>query len=202
MIFMTFYGHARYNHETVPHVHESPALMTVPLMILAVLSTIGGLIGIPHVFNKIEEYLHPMFAHGSAAVEEHGSLGVEIGLMILSVGVAGLGIYIAAQIYLKRPQIADNLSTSLKPIYQLLRKKYYVDEIYEALFVKPIHWLSESFLWKIVDVKLIDGLVNGTAKFFGSLSSVLRFTNTGVVQTYAFSIIVGILAILGYLLAR
>jgi len=202
MIFMTFYGHARYNHETVPHVHESSALMTVPLIILAVLSTIGGLIGIPHVFNKIEEYLHPMFAHGSAAVEEHGSLGVEMGLMMLSVGVAGLGIYIAGQIYLKKPQIADNLSTSLKPVYQLLRKKYYVDEIYEALFVKPIHWLSENVLWKIVDVKLIDGLVNGSAKFFGSLSSVLRFTNTGVVQTYALSIIVGILAILGYLLAR
>ncbi len=202
MIFMTFYGHARYNHETVPHVHESPALMTVPLMILAVLSTIGGLIGIPHVFNKIEEYLHPMFAHGSAAVEEHGSLGVEIGLMILSVGVAGLGIYIAGQIYLKKPQIADNLSVSLKPVYQLLRKKYYVDEIYEALFVKPIHWLSENFLWKIFDVKIIDGLVNGSAKFFGSLSGILRLTNTGVVQTYALSIIVGILAILGYLLAN
>jgi len=202
MIFMTFYGHARYNHEAVPHVHESPTLMTAPLMILAVLSTIGGLIGIPRVFNKIEEYLHPMFTHGGAAVEEHGSLGVEIGLMILSVGVAGLGIYIAGQIYLKRPQIADNLSASLKPVYQLLRKKYYVDEIYEALFVKPIHWLSESFLWKIFDVKIIDGLVNGSAKFFGSLSSVLRFTNTGVVQTYALSIIVGILAILGYLLAH
>jgi NADH-quinone oxidoreductase subunit L len=202
MIFMTFYGHARYNHEAVPHVHESPALMTVPLMILAVLSTIGGLIGIPHVFNKIEEYLHPMFAHGSAAVEEHGSLGAEITLMILSVGIAGLGIYIAGQIYLKKPQIADNLAASLKPVYQLLRKKYYVDEIYEALFVRPIHWLSENFFWKIFDVKMIDGLVNGSAKFFGSLSGVLRFTNTGVVQTYALSIIVGILAILGYLLAR
>jgi NADH-quinone oxidoreductase subunit L len=202
MIFMAFYGPARYNHETVPHVHESPLLMSAPLIILAGLSTIGGLIGVPLVFNKIEEYLHPVFAHTGAVGEEHGEPGVELGLMILSVLVAGLGIYLAALIYLKKPQMADQLAASWRPLYQLLRKKYYVDEIYETLFVKPIHWLSESFLWKIFDVEIIDGLVNGSAKFFGGLSSALRYTNSGVVQTYALSIIAGILAILGYLLAR
>ena len=202
MIFLTFYGHARYAYETVPHVHESPPVMTVPLIILAVLSTLGGLIGVPHAFNKIEEYLHPVFAFAGAAAETHGELSVELGLMALSVIVAALGIYVASQMYLRKPQTAEALARSLRPLYQLLRKKYYVDEIYDALFVTPLHWLSENFFWKIFDVRMIDGLVNGAAKFFGGLSSGLRRLHTGVVQTYALSIMVGILAILGYLLTR
>ena len=203
MIFMTFYGHARYSHEAIPHVHESPPLMTVPLMILAVLSTIGGFVGIPHLFNAIESYLHPVFATGAAAaVEAHGAVGAELGLMVLSVVIAGLGIYLAAQIYLKNPQIADRLAASFRPLYQLLRRKYYVDELYDMLFVKPLHWLSDSFLWKIFDVKIIDGAVNGSARFFGGLSETLRFMQTGVVQTYALGILVGILAILGFFFMR
>ncbi len=202
MIFMAFFGHARYSHEDVHHVHESPPLMTVPLMILAGLSTVGGLVGIPHLFNIIEEYLHPVFAHGSAAPEPQGELGLELGLMLLSILVAVAGIYGASQIYLSKPQAADAWAVKLRPLYQLLRRKYYVDEIYETLFVKPIHWLSENFLWKIFDVRIIDGFVNGTATVFSGLSRSLRYLHTGVVQNYALSIMLGLLAILGYLLAR
>jgi NADH-quinone oxidoreductase subunit L len=84
----------------------------------------------------------------------------------------------------------------------LLKHKYYVDEIYDALFVRPLMWLSENFFWKIFDVKIIDGLVNGSAKFLGGIASVLRRWQTGIVQNYAVTVVLGLIIILGYLLAR
>ena len=206
MIFSVFYGTPRMDAAVMHPLHESPKVMTVPLMILAVLSIIGGYVGIPHL-NQFEHWLDPVFTRfvptGAALPSEaHGSFGLELGLMALSVIVALVGIYIAYQIYLVKTGAADRMATSFSGIYNLLKHKWYVDEIYEALFVRPLLWLSENFFWKIFDVKIIDGAVNGVAKFFGGFASVLRRWQTGIVQNYAVTVVLGVIILLGYLLAR
>jgi NADH-quinone oxidoreductase subunit L len=202
MIYLAFYGTPRMDAAVMHHLHESPRVMTVPLMILAALSIAGGYIGIPHL-NQFEAFLEPVFAHGhSTAAAHQEGLGLELGLMALSVAVALAGIYLAYQFYLAKAGAADRLATRLRGLYNLLVHKYYVDEIYEALFVRPLNWLSEKFFWKIFDVKLIDGTVNGTATLFGGIASVLRRWQTGIVQNYAVTFVLGLIIILGYLLVR
>ena len=205
MIYLTFYGTSRVAPEAMNHVHESPKIMTVPLIVLAVLSVIGGYVGVPHVFNKIGEYLDPVFTRyspPSGHVEMHAGLGLELGLMALSVLVAVAGILLARSIYLKHPGKADELAQRFRGFYKLLSAKYYVDEIYNALFVRPLHRLSESFLWKVFDVKIIDGLVNGLPQTFLAAANILRRWQTGVVQNYAASLLIGAIVVLGYLLMR
>ncbi|MDZ7292248.1 MAG: NADH-quinone oxidoreductase subunit L [candidate division KSB1 bacterium] len=206
MVYLAFYGAPRMNAAVMHHLHESPRVMTVPLMILAVLSIIGGYIGVPH-FSQIEHFLDPVFerfvpAGHLAAEASQESFGLELSLMALSVAVALAGIYFAYQMYVVKVGAADKLATRLPGLYKLLVRKYYVDEIYEALFVRPLNWLSENFFWKIFDVKLIDGTVNGAATVFGGIASVLRRWQTGIVQNYAVTLVVGLIIILGYLLVR
>ncbi|MCG3118108.1 MAG: NADH-quinone oxidoreductase subunit L [bacterium] len=207
MIFMTFYGAPRMDAAVMHHLHESPKVMTLPLMILAGLSIVGGWIGIPHL-NQFEHWLEPAMARfipeGAAlhAEAHEGSFGLEVGLMAVSVLVALAGIYFAYQMYLAKAGAADRVAARLSGIYNLLKRKYYVDEIYDALFVRPLLWLSENFFWKIFDVKIIDGTVNGSAKFFGGVASVLRRWQTGIVQNYAVTLVLGLIVILGYLLMR
>ncbi|MDZ7342981.1 MAG: proton-conducting transporter membrane subunit, partial [candidate division KSB1 bacterium] len=209
MIYLAFYGAPRMTADVMHHLHESPRVMTAPLWALAALSIFGGLIGVPH-FNPIKTFLQPVFerfmptgfsGHLSAEIPQ-GSLGLELGLMALSVAVALAGIYLASQIYLAKPESADHLAARLRWLYQVLVRKYYVDEIYEAIVVRPYYWFSEKFLWKIFDVKIIDGTVNGVAKFFGGVASLLRRSQTGIVQNYAVTLVVGLIIILGYLLAK
>ena len=206
MIFSVFYGAPRMDAAVMHHLHESPKVMTVPLMILAVLSIIGGYVGIPHL-NQFEHWLEPAFtrfipAGAALPSEAHGSFGLELGLMALSVIVALVGIYIAYRIYLVKAGAADRLAASFSGLYNLLKHKWYVDEIYDALFVRPLMWLSENFFWKIFDVKIIDGAVNGSAKLFGVVASALRRWQTGIVQNYAVTVVLGLIIILGYLLIR
>ncbi len=202
MVYLAFYGAPRMDAAVMHHLHESPRVMTVPLMVLAALSIIGGYIGIPHL-NQFEAFLEPVFKHGHSMAEAHQEgLGLELGLMTLSVAVALAGIYFAYQFYLAKAGAADRLATRLRGLYNLLVHKYYVDEIYEALFVRPLNWLSEKFFWKIFDVKLIDGAVNGAATLFGGIASVLRRWQTGIVQNYAVTLVLGLIIILGYFLVR
>jgi NADH-quinone oxidoreductase subunit L len=207
MIFMAFYGPPRMDAAVMHHLHESPRVMIVPLMVLAMLSIIGGWIGIPHI-NQFEHWLEPALARfipASAslpAAAHEGSLGLEVGLMAVSVVVALIGIYIAYHLYLAKAGTADRVAARLSGIYNLLKRKYYVDEIYDALFVRPLFWLSDKFFWKIFDVKIIDGIVNGSAKVFGGMASVLRRWQTGIVQNYAVTLVLGLIVILGYLLTR
>jgi len=206
LVSLTFYGKERFDHNHV-HPHESPAVMTVPLIILAVLSVIGGYIGLPKVFagehgNLFEGWLEPIYAPAMnklAMYGEHTHLE-EILLMTVSIAAVLSAIYFALYIYRKNPQIAENVSGKFKGLYNLLLNKYFVDEIYEAAVVQPIQNGSEKFLWKIFDVKFIDGIVNGTASLVEKGSGVIRKIQTGVAQSYAVVMMIGIAIVLLWLI--
>jgi NADH-quinone oxidoreductase subunit L len=183
--------------------------MTVPLIILAVLSALGGLLGVPHVLghalhipNLLEHWLEPVFRDGMALLPKHEGdhTSIELTLMAVSSVVAVMGILFARSIYGKGMEKADAIAGKLKAGYHLLLNKYYVDEMYHMLVAGPILAASRDFLWKIVDVLAIDGLVNGSARSMGALSGVLRRIQSGVAQNYALIMMVGIVVLIGMVL--
>ncbi len=201
LVTLTFEGEKRFNHHV--HPHEAPKSMTVPLIILAFLSIIGGFVGFPHT-SAIEEWLEPVFSPAKYKLlsgEQTGDL-IEIILMIISVAIAVLGILTARWMYLKRSDIASSLIKRYPRIYKILLNKYYVDEIYDAAVVEPIVKMSDEVLWKSIDVVIIDGIVNGSAKIIGVISQVVRKIQTGVAQSYAVVFIGGVLFVLAWLLFR
>lgn len=149
LLFLTFFGKYRVHH----HVHESPKSMTIPLILLAALSLIGGLIGTPWA-NMFESYLEPVF-HGHA---EHPSQGLILGLMGLAVTVSAVGIFLAYNFYIKKPETPALLSAKIKGLYNLVSNKYYVDEAYEAAVIKPVLKLNNSLA--NFDYDVVDGAVN------------------------------------------
>jgi NADH-quinone oxidoreductase subunit L len=176
-------------------------------MILAVFSVIGGYIGLPKVFagkhgNLFEGWLEPIYAPALAKLESFGSHShlEEILLMTVSVAAALSAIYFSLHVYRKNPQIAENISNKFKGFYNLLLNKYFVDEAYEAAVVQPIQKGSEKFLWKIFDVKFIDGMVNGIATLVEKGSGVIRKIQTGVAQSYALIMMAGIALVLLWLI--
>lgn len=198
LVSLTFYGHERFDHHHV-HPHESPSVMTVPLMILAFLSVVGGYIGLPKVFagehgNLFENWLEPIYAPAQEKLAMYSTSThlEEILLMSISVALALYGIYFALHVYRKNSKIAENFANRFKGLYKLLLNKYFVDEVYEAAVVQPIQKGSEKVLWKFTDVKLIDGTVNGAATIVDKISGVIRKVQTGVVQSYALIMVAGI----------
>ena len=166
-VYMTFHGAFRGGEEAEHHLHESPRSMTVPLIILGVLSIVGGFIGFPgQLFHKtgwnlIEDFLHPVIlplgeAHGVAAATEHAVHGVSFGtewlLVGISVAVAVVGWLIARRFYVGEGAFAfpRKLADRLPLIHKLLFNKYWIDEIYSALIIRPVHRLA-IFLWRIID---------------------------------------------------
>jgi len=204
-VFMTFHGKSRVDHEVAHHLHESPGMMTVPLILLAILSTIGGFIGFPigEGWNQFNEFLSPVFASSTAlaaaktAEAGHHAVGFEVAMMIVSMVIAGLGILLAYRMYIKKPSLPDRLAESYKVPYELIANKYWVDEIYHFFFVGPLIRFS-VFLWKIFDDILVDGTVNGVGAVVRGGSEVFKRLQTGYVQNYALSILVGIVFMIGY----
>lgn len=120
--------------------------------------------------------------------------------MVVSVVGAAASIYFARYVYLKNQKVAENTASKFKGIYKILFNKYYVDEAYNKAIIQPIFKTSESLLWKITDVKLIDGLVNSTASAIEKTSGVIRKIQTGVAQTYAVVMMLGIVAALFWII--
>jgi NADH-quinone oxidoreductase subunit L len=174
LYFMTFHGSFRGTAEQAAHLHESPASMTVPLRVLALGSIVAGFAGVPAVLgggNWIEHFLHPVFeaAHHTletlhtAPVPGHG---VELGLMALSIGVASLGILTATQLYLWKPQLAEGLAATFAGAHRVLLNKYYVDELYGAVFVRGLALGGGRSLFG-VDRYAIDGGDGEVRRGFG-----------------------------------
>jgi NADH-quinone oxidoreductase subunit L len=249
LLFLTFHGQSRVDHEVEHHIHESPNSMLVPLMILAVLSVIGGWIGIGgrfehflapvvHVQRHTEGFHHVpvlgqegVFRSEDARKELEQDLGAttpaapseEIILMGASVTIAFAGIGLAWFLYLKRTDLPDKIAKSLGGFYRLVYNKYYVDEVYDALFVNRAKdlglalgsfdrnvidgagvngagWLTR-FISKVSmwwDTWIVDGSVRLGSFFVYCLGFVSKFLETGYVQNYMLLIVVGLIGFLAY----
>jgi NADH-quinone oxidoreductase subunit L len=199
LIYLTFFGKSRMDHDVEHHVHESPKVMTVPLMILAFFSITIGWTGIPgaiiHHVNLFGDFLAPVFPaahHGGAE-----SRGLEIGLMIFSVVVALIGIRIAYYLYVKNTNVPDKIAGKFSGVYNLLLNKYRVDEVYNAIFVDGLVHKLAKFLHTVGDVKIIDGFINWSAAAIGRTSERGRKLQTGFVQEYAFTMGLGFVVLMG-----
>ena len=232
LVFLTFWGErshqpalagshghdaGSHRHDSGSHLHDAPPAMAVALIVLAIGSVGAGWIGWPHALggnNAFHAWLQPAFAAparagaeaaeaaGAAEGAEAAAVGTEATLMIVSTAIAALGIFIAWRIWVKRRIIADRFAQTYPGLYRLLLNKYFVDELYDAAFVQPIKVASTEGLWRNFDVKLVDGAVNGVAAIVSASASTLRRLQTGSVRTYAGSLFVGVVVILGYYLWR
>ena len=173
-----------------------PGLMAVPLIILAVLSAVGGFVGFPIIegAHRFKDFLAPSIA--VLHPEGHHPMSFEIFMMAFSMAVAGVGIFIAYKCYIKNPELPDRVVAKFPVVYEYIYHKYYVDEFYDAAVVEPIKEGSD-FLWHGVDEKVVDGAVNGSASTVVWLSAHLRKLETGFVQSYALAILVGVVLIVG-----
>ncbi len=203
LVFVTFFGESRVDPEVEAHIHESPRVMTIPLITLAVLSVIGGFVGIPEILggeNHFEHFLAPVFLSAEEHLHAaHLPHALEYGLMFISVLAALAGIGLAYAMYIKGSPDPDRLTRRFSGVYRLLYNKFYVDEIYDALVVQPLLSFSR-FLWRVVDNGFIDGLVNLAGRLGLLISQLLRRVQTGYVQNYAAIFVVGVLVILAYYL--
>jgi NADH-quinone oxidoreductase subunit L len=202
---LTFEGEKRWEHDK--HPHEAPKTMSVVLIVLAILSAIGGFLGVPPSLggnNLVEHWLDPVFerANEKMALPGHGVETTEYVLMVLSVCVAAGGILLARSWYLKRKEMPDRAREKAPGLYNLLLNKYYVDEAYEAAVVQPIVKGSDRLLWKGVDVGIIDWTVNAVARGADALSRAVRFAQTGIAETYVFVFLLGVFVIIGLLIAK
>ena len=209
LVSLTFFGDFRGSSEAAAHVHEAPPTMTLPLVVLAFLSAVGGFLGLPEVFgesaNRIAAFLAPIFppvflpgrqlaAHPLPPTKEWLLMGI-------SVVVAAAGVLLAWDWYAKKAgRPAERLAASLPGMYALVAGKFRIDELYEVLFVRPFHWVARV-LWKVVDVLVIDGVLNAGAFLVELLGDALRFLQTGNVRNYALTFLLGIVALLLFVLA-
>ena len=177
--------------------------MALALVVLALGSVIAGYAGLPDVLgggNWFGKYLEPSF--GAVPVHEVVEHGLEGTLMVVSSLVALAGIGVAVYFFLRNTAAADAMAERFSGLHRLLLNKYYVDEVYDAAVVQPIKIVSRDALWKVVDVRVIDGAVNGVGETVGGLGELLRRVQSGSVRTYAASLFFGVVLILGYYLWR
>jgi len=229
LFFLTFAGNSRVPHEVEHHIHESPSSMTVPLICLAVGAVGAGYVGWPKVLggpNWFGQFLDPVFENPSTRVAAEHTWNLEFGLMFLSVAVAFVGFFVAHRWYVKRPEIPARVAVAAGAGYNLLLKKYYVDEIYDALFVNRVKDLGSALaafdlgvvdggvngvgwatrlsgeLTRFWDTWVIDGLLNLLAFCVKVLSYPARVLQTGLVQSYAWFITAGVLIFMVYYLVH
>ncbi len=205
MIFLVFYGESRVPKEIETQIHESPSVMTIPLGILAFLAIAGGWLGVPHLFNQFEHFLGPVFnQYGTIGFFEqtHELVGPETTFMAISSLIAILGIGFAYLLYVAKPDLPAHVVARTQGFYNFFVHKWYVDELYQALLVHPLNRFSDRVLWRWCDVKFIDGFVNSVATATGKLGGRVRKMETGFVQNYALSIVVGVVVLAGYFLLK
>ncbi len=179
-MFLCFFGTYRGHH----HPHESPASMTGPLAVLALLSLGGG-------YFPVSKFLEPVFETAHAAEAHHDET-----LVYISVAAGLIGIALAWFMYLAQPAFSEAMAKTFRPIHTLLYNKYYVDELYDATIVSPIADTSRTVFWKGVDAGLIDGTVNGIGRQSRNLGGFLRIMQSGGIRSYASWVLIGAVGLL------
>jgi NADH-quinone oxidoreductase subunit L len=188
LLWLTFFGAPRMSAEVDHHVHESPPSMTGVLLVLAVLSAIGGFVSIPH-------YLAATLPVPEVVPElEH----LETPLMFVSVTLALAGLIGAAFVFGGNAERAERLRRRFSRIHRVLSGKYFVDEAYDRLIARPLFWISDRGFLRLVDQKLLDGSLNGLAAFGQRTAGVLGRVQNGSLQLYALLVVVGIVASLAW----
>jgi NADH-quinone oxidoreductase subunit L len=201
LMLYTFHGPSRVGEKEQAHLHEAPWIMTGPLVVLGVLSATGGLFNVPKLFHGnawLHHWLEPVTQAGAALLPEvHLSPGTEWALVAVAVAVAVTGIVGAWRLLKPEALVAARLAPAERGLARVLRNKWYVDEIYDALIVRPLVWVSREVLWKRVDQRVIDGaVVNGAARGARAVGWTNRWLQTGQVGVYVVLFVVGVLLIL------
>jgi NADH-quinone oxidoreductase subunit L len=203
LLFMTFHGASRTEPTKAHHLHESPLIMALPLIVLAIFSTIGGWIGLPEGIlwgNAFEHFLAPIaptVTRGLGATVAGAGLSPPIASTI-AFALAVTGIAIAWMFYLQKPDWPGRLAENLRGFYSLLLRKYYIDELYNTLVGRPLFWISQFVLFRGIDAGIIDGIVDGTGLGVEGSGEGLRQIETGNVQHYALAYLLGVLVIAAY----
>jgi NADH-quinone oxidoreductase subunit L len=201
LLYLTFYGTSRLDHHVAEHVHEAPPAMRVPLMLLAILSLLGGFLGFPPEHGGLHRLLAPVFAQAEhlRGGPHHFGFG-DVLLMLISLAVAVTGWFLARRVYIKEPELEAQWIQRFHGYYTLLLNKYYVDEIYARCIVRPLYALSESGLWRVFDIGVIDRLVNVVGRVMSLNGQFLSYVQTGYVRTYALTLVGGAVIMLLVLL--
>ena len=184
MIFLTFHRKFRGTHREKHYLHESPPVMTLPLILLAAGALGAGWVGIPVILGgeaHIIYFLKPVLGYP----ELHGTAAQEWAIMGLSAAIALSGIIVASVFYLVKTSLPIRLTQNFSGIYRTVFNKYYVDELYDLIIVRPSLWVADGFIERFTDAKIIEGIVNGVPRTIGRFAGVLRKIQTGFAHHYA-----------------
>ena len=185
LMCLTFFGASRLDAHAEHHLHESPPVMTIPLVLLAVLAAVGGFLPVPHVVEQVT---------GHVQLDE-----APLAAMAVAITCALGGLGLAWVFYLLRPELPGEIATALGGFYRLVRDKYRIDELYDRVIYRPVLAMADAAAW-VIDRGFIDGIVNGVGAFVVSTSGAWRRVQTGNVQHYALSFLVGALVLVTYYL--
>ncbi|MBI5656700.1 MAG: NADH-quinone oxidoreductase subunit L [Geobacter sp.] len=208
LVFMTFFGKCRINPKVKDHLHESPLVITIPLMVLGFLAVVGGYIGLPKLIgnllggipNYFELWLEPVFEQAQhfgtqyAHTGAHHTHALEWGLMGLSVVIALVGISIAFTMYMANDKLPAKFTSTFPALHRAVYNKWYIDELYDCLIVNPCKSLG-NLLWKGFDVLIVDGIVNGVGKAVMGFSAGLKGLQSGYTHNYALGMALGAVVI-------
>jgi NADH-quinone oxidoreductase subunit L len=196
LIFMTFFGESRVDSEKEHHLHESPAVMTIPLIVLAILAMVGGWVNLPEGLlwgNAFVRFLTPAVGAFKPIVEASPS-----SLSLVASIASALGIALAYLFYLRLPGVPMILAWRLQDLYNLLLNKYYIDQLYNFIVTRPLFWVSNNVLNRAIDSFAIDGAADGAGLAVQTSGQIARRAETGNVQHYAFVYLLGALGIVAY----
>jgi NADH-quinone oxidoreductase subunit L len=210
--FKTFFGESHVEEASHGHddqaahshgVHESPWVMLFPLVVLAVLSVVGGWVGVPAALgghDEIGAFLYPVFHATTAPHEDTAGSGLELGLAAISVLTALAGLGLAYFLYIRKPGTSTALATKFKPVYTLVLNKFYIDEIYSAFIVTPIMMVSRLLLAGLVDQGVVNGIPSATSAGIRGLGGLARRMQSGNIRSYAGWLALGAAAVLVFMI--
>jgi NADH-quinone oxidoreductase subunit L len=204
LLFVAFYGKSRMDKRSEKQIHESSPVMMVPMVILAVLAAVGGLLGLPGFLglpNLVDEFLQPVFADSTILPAAAEGATVDLVVMAISVLAVVVGLFAAYWIYIRRWGLAERMTKGAQWLYDLVYNKYYVDEGYMKWVVKPLRALA-GILSDVVEDRGINRAVDGLGRLTGLAGEGLRWLQTGLVRNYALAVLVGVVAVLAYFIIR